>query len=212
MSLHVPITILFPRPDRPPCLLYTYSSMSEPCAKRRKSSSNQRQSHTRRSVLGCLTCRRRKVKCDGQTAPCANCRRLRLDCTPSFHTNFKSWISSNATASGVSGAVNALASPPPEETSAQDHPEPTSLAASGNTSPPVDSLSSPREPSESVGNAGNQSRRLGSPPLDMGQRREHKFWRFCRSAVSLYCSFFRYEQPIPHESRCSHESFGARVS
>lgn len=44
-----------------------------------------------RSVSGCLTCRRRRVKCTVQTAPCPNCRRLGLACNASFHGNFKSW-------------------------------------------------------------------------------------------------------------------------
>lgn len=44
-----------------------------------------------RSVLGCLTCRRRRVKCAAQKTPCDNCQRLNLACTPSFHANFKNW-------------------------------------------------------------------------------------------------------------------------
>ena len=47
-----------------------------------------------RSVSGCLTCRRRRVKCNVQKAPCDNCKRLELTCTPSFHSNFKNWTSS----------------------------------------------------------------------------------------------------------------------
>lgn len=47
-----------------------------------------------RTVLGCLTCRRRKVKCRGEKSekrPCESCTRLSLRCVPSFHSNFKSW-------------------------------------------------------------------------------------------------------------------------
>ncbi len=44
-----------------------------------------------RSVTGCLTCRGRKVKCRSGTLPCDNCQRLKLRCTPSFHSNFKNW-------------------------------------------------------------------------------------------------------------------------
>lgn len=44
-----------------------------------------------RSVLGCLTCRRRRVKCTVQKSPCDNCQHLNLTCTPSFHANFKNW-------------------------------------------------------------------------------------------------------------------------
>ncbi|KAL1866816.1 hypothetical protein VTK73DRAFT_4515 [Phialemonium thermophilum] len=44
-----------------------------------------------RSVWGCLTCRRRKVKCRSRVTPCDSCRRLRIPCTPSFSSNFKEW-------------------------------------------------------------------------------------------------------------------------
>lgn len=49
-----------------------------------------------RSVLGCLTCRRRRVKCIVQKSPCDNCQHLNLACTPSFHSNFKNWTPSVA--------------------------------------------------------------------------------------------------------------------
>ncbi|CAK7232586.1 hypothetical protein SEUCBS140593_008311 [Sporothrix eucalyptigena] len=45
----------------------------------------------KRSVWGCLTCRRRKVKCQSRDTPCASCRRLQLECVPSFGGNFKQW-------------------------------------------------------------------------------------------------------------------------
>jgi hypothetical protein len=50
-----------------------------------------RRARCARSVLGCLTCRRRRVKCVVQTSPCDNCQSLKLTCTPSFHSNFKNW-------------------------------------------------------------------------------------------------------------------------
>ncbi|KAF1829850.1 hypothetical protein BDW02DRAFT_127436 [Decorospora gaudefroyi] len=34
-----------------------------------------------RNALRCITCRLRKVKCTGGSAPCENCRRLKLNCT-----------------------------------------------------------------------------------------------------------------------------------
>lgn len=33
-----------------------------------------------RTFLGCLTCRRRKVKCDCSRPKCRNCERLKLSC------------------------------------------------------------------------------------------------------------------------------------
>ncbi len=46
-----------------------------------------------RTFFGCLTCRKRKVKCDAQQplshSPCKNCSRLDISCIPSFHSNFK---------------------------------------------------------------------------------------------------------------------------
>lgn len=64
-------------PVRPPS-----SSLSSPIAAT---------AAVRRSVWGCLTCRRRKVKCQSRDTPCAACRRLQLDCVPSFNGNFKQW-------------------------------------------------------------------------------------------------------------------------
>ena len=62
-------------------------------------SSQVRQKRARgaRSVLGCLTCRRRRVKCVVQKSPCNNCQQLNLTCTPSFHYNFKNWTPIGAT-------------------------------------------------------------------------------------------------------------------
>ncbi|TQV96726.1 Fungal transcriptional regulatory protein [Cordyceps javanica] len=48
-----------------------------------------------RSVTGCLTCRRRKVKCTSQVTPCDPCRRLKLSCNSSFDQNFKTWESTD---------------------------------------------------------------------------------------------------------------------
>ncbi|EPE10847.1 c6 zinc finger domain containing protein [Ophiostoma piceae UAMH 11346] len=45
----------------------------------------------KRSVWGCLTCRRRKVKCLDREMPCSACTRLKLTCVPSFNGNFKLW-------------------------------------------------------------------------------------------------------------------------
>ena len=45
----------------------------------------------KRSVWGCLTCRRRKVKCRDREMPCSACTRLKLTCVPSFNGNFKLW-------------------------------------------------------------------------------------------------------------------------
>lgn len=45
--------------------------------------------HRVRTFHGCLTCRRRKVKCDSQQSPCKTCNRLGISCTPSFPSNFK---------------------------------------------------------------------------------------------------------------------------
>jgi hypothetical protein len=44
-----------------------------------------------RTFSGCLTCRRRKVKCDSQLSrsSCGNCKRMKLACQASFWTNFK---------------------------------------------------------------------------------------------------------------------------
>lgn len=56
------------------------------------SSGPRRRRSAPRSVVGCLTCRRRRVKCAVQSMPCDNCKRLELTCSPSFHSNFKSYI------------------------------------------------------------------------------------------------------------------------
>lgn len=58
-----------------------------------KSSSDLRPRRPRssRSVTGCLTCRRRKVKCVFRSAPCSQCHRLGLQCESSLEQNFKSW-------------------------------------------------------------------------------------------------------------------------
>ncbi len=55
------------------------------------SSISKRRRGSQRSVAGCLTCRRRRVKCTSQELPCDNCHRLKLSCIPSFHVNFKNW-------------------------------------------------------------------------------------------------------------------------
>ncbi|ATY63965.1 Fungal transcriptional regulatory [Cordyceps militaris] len=71
-----------------------------------KSSSNttpSRPPRSSRSVAGCLTCRRRKVKCTSQVTPCEPCRRLKLSCDPSFHQNFKTWSSRHARDDGRAG-------------------------------------------------------------------------------------------------------------
>ncbi|ERT01691.1 hypothetical protein HMPREF1624_02944 [Sporothrix schenckii ATCC 58251] len=57
----------------------------------RPSTSSTSSTSARRSVWGCLTCRRRKVKCQSRETPCAACRRLQLDCVSSFDENFKQW-------------------------------------------------------------------------------------------------------------------------
>lgn len=41
---------------------------------------SHRRHHCRRSRNGCLTCKRRKVRCDEQKPQCYHCRRLNLDC------------------------------------------------------------------------------------------------------------------------------------
>ncbi|KND90056.1 hypothetical protein TOPH_05336 [Tolypocladium ophioglossoides CBS 100239] len=63
--------------------------------------SHRRPARSTRSVAGCLTCRRRKVKCSSCSTPCEPCRRLALLCIPSFHQNFKSW-----TTAGVRHGIN----------------------------------------------------------------------------------------------------------
>ncbi|KAJ5981015.1 fungal transcriptional regulatory protein [Penicillium waksmanii] len=47
-----------------------------------------------RSVSGCLTCRRRKVKCTSRSSPCEPCSRLRLSCIASFQENIRVWSAS----------------------------------------------------------------------------------------------------------------------
>ncbi|KAJ5398272.1 hypothetical protein N7509_006385 [Penicillium cosmopolitanum] len=47
-----------------------------------------------RSVSGCLTCRRRKVKCTSRSSPCEPCTRLRLSCIASFQENIRVWSAS----------------------------------------------------------------------------------------------------------------------
>ncbi|KAE9375889.1 hypothetical protein N431DRAFT_370819 [Stipitochalara longipes BDJ] len=55
-----------------------------------------KQRRAARSVSGCLTCRRRRVKCTTHGTPCSNCTRLHLTCTPSFNSNFKNWTPNTA--------------------------------------------------------------------------------------------------------------------
>ena len=57
----------------------------------KSSSSSPKRRRGARSVSGCLTCRRRRVKCANEKIPCGNCQRLNLRCTASFHANFKNW-------------------------------------------------------------------------------------------------------------------------
>lgn len=43
-----------------------------------------------RTFTGCLTCRRRRVKCPDPTLPCQTCRRLQLECVSPFSSNLRS--------------------------------------------------------------------------------------------------------------------------
>ena len=43
-----------------------------------------------RTFTGCLTCRRRKVKCPGPALPCRACSRLQLECRSPFSKNLRS--------------------------------------------------------------------------------------------------------------------------
>ncbi|KIH93162.1 hypothetical protein SPBR_02396 [Sporothrix brasiliensis 5110] len=67
------------------------SKASLPAATPVRPSTSSASTSARRSVWGCLTCRRRKVKCQSRETPCAACRRLQLDCVSSFGENFKQW-------------------------------------------------------------------------------------------------------------------------
>ncbi|KAH8693890.1 hypothetical protein BGW36DRAFT_429917 [Talaromyces proteolyticus] len=70
----------------------------------------QRRRRGTRSVGGCLTCRRRRVKCSSRILPCDNCQRLKLSCSSSFHWNFKTWQPDSKYAmQSPSGSVNQLA-------------------------------------------------------------------------------------------------------
>lgn len=42
-----------------------------------------------RTFTGCLTCRRRKIKCDDPPFPCRKCQALNLDCVPPFSRNLR---------------------------------------------------------------------------------------------------------------------------
>lgn len=82
---------------------------------------SRRQARSTRSVAGCLTCRRRKVKCSSWSTPCEPCRRLALLCIPSFHQNFKSWTT------GVRPGIN-----PAHEADQGESMSPTSPLADQN--------------------------------------------------------------------------------
>lgn len=71
------------------------------------SSSRSKRRKGARSVSGCLTCRRRRVKCAVQRTPCDNCQRLTLTCTPSFHMNFKNWTPITGPSSAVDVPISA---------------------------------------------------------------------------------------------------------
>lgn len=68
--------------------------------------SNTRRQRSTRSVTGCLTCRRRKVKCTSRTTPCDPCRRLGLSCDSPLDQNFKSWTSKGDSRGASSPAGN----------------------------------------------------------------------------------------------------------
>lgn len=68
------------------------------------SSSRIRKKSTR-SFNGCLTCRRRKVKCTG-SIPCRSCTRLNLTCENSFDHSFRNLCNDGGVISRVSSQLN----------------------------------------------------------------------------------------------------------
>lgn len=98
------------------------------------SASNTRRQRSTRSVTGCLTCRRRKVKCTSRATPCEPCRRLGLSCDSSFGKNFKSWTGKNdgrETASLTQIARELAANSSSERQGSLDEPEGIAAAGSG---------------------------------------------------------------------------------
>jgi hypothetical protein len=85
--------------------------------------SQERQKRARgaRSVLGCLTCRRRRVKCTVHKSPCHNCQHLNLTCTPSFHYNFKNWTPTDTTQQHVENPPGGSQSEPTMSPTSQAH-------------------------------------------------------------------------------------------
>ncbi len=69
-------------------------------------------------VEGCLTCRRRKVRCLGGT-PCLNCSRMNVTCESSFHTNFRVRIS---TPTGQADLESNLEAPSQNAGHTDEHP------------------------------------------------------------------------------------------
>lgn len=84
-------------------------NMSAPSLKRQR---------MERSFAGCLSCKRRKVKCDGLT-PCSACRRQNVCCVSSFGANFKNWEPETHQQKG------------PDQEGQLDSPEATSMTTVG---------------------------------------------------------------------------------
>lgn len=112
------------------------------------SSSLRRTPRTTRSVSGCLTCRRRRVKCSPSgkaSASCGPCRRLELSCEPSFHQNFKTWTAeSPGPAASPTAAPTGGDRPEPEGSSQQaaalPATDPAAVPGSSDASDPFNAL------------------------------------------------------------------------
>ncbi|KAL1901004.1 hypothetical protein Sste5346_002068 [Sporothrix stenoceras] len=105
----------------------------------------------RRSVWGCLTCRRRKVKCQSRDTPCAACRRLQLDCVPSFGGNFKQWrrqrLSSAEGPTGPSQSQSQLLAQTSSQTYSQTSSQPSPSPSPSVSQTPQLSIQTPYSPS-----------------------------------------------------------------
>ncbi|KAJ4418374.1 hypothetical protein N0V85_001459 [Neurospora sp. IMI 360204] len=84
--------------------------MSEP--QRQEPAAQATQQPLKRTFHGCLTCRKRKVRCKGGD-PCQNCARMNITCHSSFDTNLRIRVSTPTGAKDVEATSSRSSRPTP---------------------------------------------------------------------------------------------------
>ncbi|KAF4121907.1 Fungal Zn(2)-Cys(6) binuclear cluster domain [Geosmithia morbida] len=88
--------------------------MDDPSDTRPATSSGRRYARSRE---GCLTCKRRKVKCDEQRPRCSHCERLNMECK--WRLQLRSAATPRRTSSSSAQVVETTRPPPPSSSSSQ---------------------------------------------------------------------------------------------